>query len=65
MMDVILRNLRMKKDNNEYIIDIGINFNEVNANGAKDFYLKAEIEDVGDLSVFSGYEEFDLSEYSH
>ena len=63
MMDVILRNLRMKKDNNEYIIDIGINFNEVNVNGAKDFYLKAEIEDVGDLSVFSGYEEFDLSEY--
>ena len=64
MMDVILRNLRMKKNNNEYIIDIGINFNEVNVNGAKDFYFKAEVEDVGDLSVFSGYEEFDLSEYS-
>jgi hypothetical protein len=63
MLDVILRNLRMKKNNNEYRIDIGINFNEVNVNGAKDFYLKAEIEDVGDLSVFSGYDEFDLSGY--
>lgn len=64
MMDVILRNLRMKKNNNEYIIDIGINFEEVNVKGAKDFYLKAEIEDVGDLSVFAGYEEFDLSGYN-
>jgi hypothetical protein len=63
MMDAILRNLKIKKDNIEYVIDIGINFDEVNVNGAKDFYLKAEIEDVGDLSVFAGYEEFDLSGY--
>jgi len=61
MMDVILKDLRLKKDNNEYVIDIGINFDEVNVNDAKDFYLKADIEDVGDLSVFAGYEEFDLS----
>jgi hypothetical protein len=64
MMDVILRNLKIKQDNIEYVIDIGMNFDEVNVNGAKDFYLKAEIEDVGDLSVFAGYEEFDLSGYS-
>ena len=63
MMDLILRNLKVKKDNIEYVIDVGINFDEVNVNGAKDFYLKAEIEDVGDLSVFAGYEEFDLSGY--
>jgi hypothetical protein len=63
-MDAILRNLKIKKDNIEYVIDIGINFDEVNINGAKDFYLKAEIEDVGDLSVFAGYEEFDLSGYT-
>ena len=61
MMDLILRNLKIKRDNIEYVVDIGINFDEVNVNGAKDFYLKAEIEDVGDLSVFAGYEEFDLS----
>jgi hypothetical protein len=64
MMDLILRNLKIKKDNIEYVIDVGINFDEVNVNGAKDFYLKAEIEDVGDLSVFAGYEEFDLSGYT-
>ncbi len=64
MMDLILRNLKIKRDNIEYVVDIGINFDEVNVNGAKDFYLKAEIEDVGDLSVFAGYEEFDLSGYT-
>ncbi len=64
MMDLILRNLKIKRDDIEYVVDIGINFDEVNINGAKDFYLKAIIEDVGDLSVFAGYEEVDLSGYS-
>lgn len=64
MMDVILRNLLVKKDEIEYTIDIGINFEEININGAKDFYLEAEIADIGDLSVFRGYDEFDFSGYS-
>jgi hypothetical protein len=64
MMDLILRNLKIKRNNIEYVIDIGINYDEVNVDKAKDFYLKAAIEDVGDLSVFAGYEEFDLSGYS-
>jgi len=64
MMDLILRNLIVKRDEIEYLIDVGINFDEVNVNGAKEFYLKAAIEDVGDLSVFAGYEEFDLSGYT-
>ena len=64
MMDVIFRNLKIKRDENEYVVDIGVNYDEVNVNGAKEFYLKAEIEDIGDLSVFAGYEEFDLSGYT-
>lgn len=64
MMDVILRNLTVQREDKNYVIDIGINFEEININGGKDFYLKAEIEDVGDLSVYSGYEEFDLSGYT-
>ena len=63
MMDFILRNLILNRDGKEYIIDIGINFEEVNINGARDFYLKASIEDLGDLSVYSGYDEIDLSGY--
>jgi hypothetical protein len=64
MMDVILRNLEFKKDEIEYTIDIGINFDEINVNGSKEFYLESEIADIGDLSVFSGYEEFDLTGHS-
>jgi len=64
MMDLILRNLKMKKNDHEYLVDIGINFEEKNMNGAKDFYFKASIEDIGDLSVFAGYEEIDLTGYS-
>ena len=61
MMDLILRNLKIRKDEYEFLVDIGINFTELNTNDVKGFYLKAEIEDVGDLSVFAGYDEFDLS----
>ena len=63
MMDVIFRNIKMKKNNHEYLVDVGINFEEINKKGAKDFYLKASVEDIGDLSVFSGYEEIDLHGY--
>jgi hypothetical protein len=63
MMDVIFRNLRMINNENEFQVDIGVNFEEINVNDAKDFYLKASVEDIGDLSVFAGYEEFDLSGY--
>jgi hypothetical protein len=64
MMDLILRNLKVIRDDNEFIADIGINFEEINTNNAKDFYLKSSIEDIGDLSVFSGYDDIDLSGFT-
>jgi len=64
MMDVIFRNLKEIRDDKEFIVDIGINFEEINTNSAKKFYLKAAIEDIGDLSVFSGYEDIDLSGFT-
>jgi len=64
MMDGILRNLTVNQGDKSFIVDIGINQEETNINGAKDFYLKGNIEDIGDLSVFSGYDEFDLTGYT-
>jgi hypothetical protein len=64
MMDFILKNLKLKREGKDYIIDIGINFEEENIDSARNFCLKASIEDVGDLSVYSGYEEIDLSGFS-
>jgi hypothetical protein len=63
MIDLILRNLTMKNGKYDYKIDVGINYKEISINGAKDFYYKAEIEDLGDLSVFHGYDEIDLNGY--
>ena len=42
---------------------MGINRTENNYNDAKEFYYSSKVEDLGDLSVFFGYEDFDLSGY--
>lgn len=63
MMDVIYRNLKMKSGQHEYLIDIGINFEEINIDHSKNFYLEGNIADIGDLSVFTGYEDYDFSGY--
>jgi len=63
MMDFMLRKLKLQKADKEYLIDIGINFEEENIDDARNFYLKASVEDIGDLSVYSGYEELNLSGY--
>ena len=60
IMDLVLRNLTVKEKESEHIFDIGINREEINWNNAKEFYLKSSIEDLGDLSNYFGYEEYDL-----
>ncbi|MCH6233938.1 M14 family zinc carboxypeptidase [Cognataquiflexum rubidum] len=59
LMDVMIRNLPMKKDSLSYPIDLGIRRREIDANGA--FYVSGGIDDLGDLSIFYGYEELDAS----
>ncbi len=60
IMDLIIRNLKYGSSEHEYTIDLGINKEEINFNDAKDFYYESVLADVGDLSVFYGYEEYDL-----
>jgi hypothetical protein len=45
----------------KYLIDVGINQNEINSNNSKQFYYRSSIEDLGDLSVYYGYKDLDLS----
>ena len=61
IMDMILKNLLFRQNGLEYLIDVGINREEINFNNAKDFYYGSTVEDLGDLSVFYGYEEYDLN----
>jgi hypothetical protein len=61
MMDFIIRNITIRKFQTKYIVDIGINYEELNINKKHCFYYKAKIEDIGDLSVYSGYKELDAT----
>lgn len=61
IFDLILRNVRYKKDDKKILIDVGINRTENNYNGANEFYFTSLVEDLGDLSVFFGYEDIDMN----
>lgn len=63
LFDVVLRNLTMNKNGNKIKIDIGINFEEILTSNKKNLFKKASIEDIGDLSVYYGYTDVDLSGY--
>ncbi|TVP48658.1 MAG: peptidase M14 [Mongoliibacter sp.] len=59
LMDVIIRNLQLSKGVFQYKADIGIKRKESDVKG--DFYVTGSIDDMGDLSIFYGYEELDAS----
>lgn len=60
LMNLVIRNVTYVRNGIEHKIDIGINRTEINYNGAKDFYFKSAVEDLGDLSIFFGYEDYNL-----
>jgi Zinc carboxypeptidase len=60
IMDLILRNLVYNVENQKILIDIGINRTEINADSAQGFYSIGRVKEIGDLSVYSGYEECNL-----
>jgi hypothetical protein len=63
IMTSILRNLECERNGNSYIIDIGINTEEVSSNEGSDFYFRSTLEDIGDLSTYYGYNDYDFTGY--
>ncbi|MEN8192788.1 MAG: M14 family zinc carboxypeptidase [Bacteroidota bacterium] len=59
LFDLLLKNVTVSKNGYEYIVDIGINQNEIGSSDNRDFYFDGSIEDIGDLSTFYGFDEFE------
>lgn len=60
LMDLILKNVGLIKNDTKYVVDLGIRRRESEANGS--FSVNGVVDDIGDLSVFYGFEEFDAAE---
>lgn len=60
LMDVVIRNLTLTKGVYKYQTDIGIRRKESDLAGS--YFVTGAIEDMGDLSIFHGYEELDAGE---
>jgi len=64
IFDVILRNLTIKSGKEKIKVDIGINLDEFEGANEKTIYYKSQVEDLGDLSIFYAYKDYDFSGYS-
>jgi hypothetical protein len=63
LFDLKIANVAYELNGKEYIIDLGIQRQEIDLEGHNDFYYKSIIADQGDLSTYYGYETFDASGY--
>jgi len=65
MVDLIIRNISVDSPSGTKTMDIAINREEVQNDAATDFYYNSKIADLGDLSTFFGYQEFEASAYNY
>ena len=59
LFNLLFRNLSIDYHGNKYLIDVGINREEKSLEDGEKIYYNSTIEDIGDLSVFYGEEEYD------
>jgi hypothetical protein len=64
IFDVILRNLTVKDGKKQIKIDIGINLDEFEGPNEKKIYYKSQVDDLGDLSTFFAYKDYDFEGYT-
>lgn len=61
LYDLVLRHVRYTENGRDTLLDIGINRLEVDAPNHLGFYHSSAVEEIGDMSVFHGYEELDAT----
>jgi hypothetical protein len=63
IFDTILRNVQIENGRENIKVDIGINLDEVGDKNGKTYHYKSQVADLGDLSIFYGFKDLDLSGY--
>lgn len=61
LFDLLIRNVHLVNNGTGYIVDIGINREKKFDQDSNRFYYKGKIAEIGDLSIYKGIEEHDLS----
>lgn len=61
LKNLILRNLSLKKSNKDYKVDVAYLYSEVGIDNDRNFYYKNAIDEIGDLSIYYGYQEVDCT----
>ncbi|NNL07619.1 MAG: peptidase M14, partial [Croceitalea sp.] len=64
LFDLKIENVTYEHNGQDFILDLGIQRQEVDKEGHNDFYYKSNIVDQGDLSTYYGYETFDAEGYT-
>lgn len=59
--DLLIKNVKVRKDSCEYIVDLGINYSEKFDSLRNRFIRAYSISDVGDLSTFYGFDTLDAN----
>ena len=61
--DLILREVQIEKNGKWYTVDLGFRRIEIELNDSKEHYHRGSLSDIGDLSTFYAYEQFDARSY--
>ena len=64
IFDVMLRNVILKNGKNKMKVDVAINLDEFEQSEGKINFFKSQVADLGDLSTFYAYNDYDMSGYS-
>jgi len=64
IFDLILRNLTVKDGKKQIKIDIGINQDEFEGPKEKRIFYRSQVDDLGDLSTFFAYNDYDFEGYT-
>lgn len=59
LYDLVLRNVQREMNGDLYTVDVGINRVEIEFDENKDFFYVSSIREIGDMSTYYGYDEFD------